>query len=172
MGLKKLGKILKSSASDVLKGGVKAVAGYGAQTATAVQRGGNILSGIATGNTDKIESNIKKYGQDTIQNTKAQYGGGIQATSGAASMLTGGQASYIANPINNKAQSVLGDTRTAQQVQRDQNAANATAEQAALDAEEAARPEAERKAMINKRYQNALLAGGGRSYNNILGGGF
>ena len=149
--LKKIGKKITSAPKSILGGAVSAAGAAGAQTSTIVRRGANILSGVATGNTEKITSNISALGKDSLQNYRAGIGSTLQAQS--AGLITS-------------------NTPNATQLEKQKLAEQARMEEAALAADEAARPGIERKLLAQQQYQNLLLKGGGRNYNTLLGGGY
>ena len=177
--LKKLAKGIKAGAKQALSGAAQVGAGAGSQVTNTVRSGANILSGVATGNTDKIESNISRYGKDTVQNYRAEVAGYAKIGSGALQATTdaaGGALNLMGlNPALPKISSqggFLGDTRNAVQIQKATDVALAQSEKGKLDAEESARPEKERQSLLNTQYQNSLLKSGKRGYNTLLGGGY
>lgn len=139
------------SLKSILGGAAQIAGGIGSQVATVVRRGANITSGVLTGNTDKIQSNLSLLGSETVQNLKAQTGGILQMQSGGLIQ-------------SNQENSMQKEKRVAGEA--------AAAEQAKADAEEAARPERERQTLLNQQYQNQLMKSGKRTYSTLLGGGF
>jgi hypothetical protein len=163
---KSVGKSIGGAGKSVLSGGVKALGAVGAEATSQVRRGANIVSGIATGNTDKIQSNLLAGIQEFGQNAKAFYGGVGQAAAGG---LTGGTLGLA--KVSSQG-NYMGDTRNTMQIEAQKSSDAAKVEQAKADAEAAAAPEKERQSLLNQQYQNQLMKSGKRSYSTLLGGGY
>lgn len=154
---KKLGKAVGNAGGNILKGTVGTASAAGANIGTTIRRGANITSGILTGNTEKIQSNIKEATKEYGQNI-------LSGAAAGAQLATGGLGSAVGLNIPK--------VMTSSELEKKREGERAATEEAAASAAEAARPEKERQALLNQQYQNSLLKSGGRKYNTLLGGGY
>ncbi|TXH10390.1 MAG: hypothetical protein E6R04_05480 [Spirochaetes bacterium] len=149
MGLK---KIVKKAGSSLVEGTVQTASAAGAQLASATRRAVNVGSGILSGDTEKVQSNLSAYKQDFEQNVKAGASGFTKAaTYGKVNIFSGEQNSI--------------------QTEKEKEKAALAAEQAALAAEEATRPERERQSLLSGQYSALMARNKGKGFNTLLGGG-
>lgn len=144
---------LKKALGSAIKAGVTAA--KAAYINPAVQ-GVKALADISRGDSDALENRFSNFLKTTGEDTRAATTNLLNAPGqffGANDSFGGSSVKTSSELAKEKAKGIL------------------EADDAKIVAEEAARPEKERKALFQKQYQNLLLQSGNRKFNSLLGGG-
>jgi len=126
----------------------------------------------------KLAKGIVKHVGRTVASVGSQTSNAVEAVGEIGSGILTGNSDKIMNAgkdyIKGTGQNLSGLTGGATSVQSKQMEADkaALAQEQALAAEEAARPEKERNDLLNKQFNNTMLKSGGRKFNSLMGGGY